>query len=234
MDEGAQQPAPPEAPLGLRGATTAVAADFARIWPMLASVRWSQAVLVVLAMLTFFTGLGMAGSGDFGVGPAFVPLLIVVGLWLLLRASRRGWAARRADELGPGEVRYELDEVGVRLLASRLISERPWSDFKAYRDHGELLELVPRRGPELLLPTRAFDADSLELLRQQLRRRLEDGGGASAVLRGALAGVALLVFLGVWHFFSVDAPPSRRERSAASAELPEDSTGGGPAVDTLK
>lgn len=178
---------------------------------MLAAVRWTQATLGVLAVPTFFIGLGMASSGDFGVGPAFMPLFILAGLWLLLRASRGGWAARRAEELGRGEVRYEIDESGLRLLAPRLTSERPWSDFKAYRDHGDLLELVPRLGAELLLPARAFDADSLELLRQQLRRRLEDGRASSVVLRVALGGVALLVFLGVWHFFSVEGPPPSRD-----------------------
>ncbi|HYJ11192.1 MAG TPA: YcxB family protein [Polyangiaceae bacterium] len=202
-----QQPAPPELGQPLTGEARLCAADFAPLWPRLAIVRVVRSGLAGLAAFALLFGIGAASSGDYSLGAAFTPLLILSGAWLVFERARGGFANIRANRLGAEPVRFTFDDWGLRLVAPRSSREVPWSRLKAFQETGEALLLRPVSGEIVVIPKRAFSAEMLGLVRALLLGRLQERVPVSLALLVAVAVVGMIALLTVWHFSSVEAPP---------------------------
>jgi hypothetical protein len=210
-----QQPAPPELGQPLTGETRLCAADFAPLWPRLAIVRVARSVLAGLSTFALLFGIGAASSGDYSLGAAFVPLLVLSGVWLLFESARRGFSNIRVSQLGAQPARFTFDDWGLRLVAARNSREVPWSRLKAFHETGEALLLRPVSGEIVVIPKRAFSAETLGLVRALLLRRLQERVPVSLALLVAVAVVGMIAFLVLWHFLSIEAPPHQPGPSPA-------------------
>jgi hypothetical protein len=201
------QPAPPEGSETLRGEAQLAAADFQQVWPLLPSVRSWRAFFVFCLVVGLLVCLGGAAIDD--PSPVFqLTPLVVAGVGLVVvRAARDGWLRRQLEMLGDTSMSFELDEQAVRITTANGRQRLKWTELKQYQELSEAFLLVGSELGWLLLPKRAFDPSARSLVRLLLQRHLEERTAGSSVLRVALAVMALLLFLSVWHFLSVDAPP---------------------------
>lgn len=196
------QPAP-ETEYSLQGECEVSAADFRRVWWLVPGARRARTALFPLLALSVLFGVVSLLEPELEAG---IVLTIVTGApYFLLWALGVSFARRRARALGVAPVVYQVSAHGLELRSARQREPHPWSSLRRFVEAPDAWVLYPRRGRVVLVPKRAF-AQNFEHVSWQLRRRLEERTLPSWGLRLGLGLGALVAFLGLWHFFSVDSP----------------------------
>lgn len=193
----------PETEQSLEGQAELGVADFRRIWWLVPGARRARTALFPLAALSVMFALVTPLMGEWvpGIVLALVtsaPYFSVAGLGLVL-------AWRRVRALGAGPVVYRLSGRGLEVRSSRHRQTFPWSSLRGFIETPEAWVIEPHRGKAVLLPKRAFTRN-FEHVGWQLRRRLELHLPPNWGLRFGFGVGALLAFLTLWHFYSLEPP----------------------------
>jgi YcxB-like protein len=210
--EGAQPE--PETEQRLQGEADLSAADFRRLWWYVPGARRARTVLSPLVALSVLFVVVFALVPQFPA--ALVLALVSATPYFVLWALGVSFAGRRAAALGPGPVMYAISENGLELCSSRMRELHAWPSFGSFVETPDTWVLHPRRGKVVFLPKRAF-AGNTEHVSWQLRRRLEQRPPTNWGLRVGLGVGGLVLFLTLWHFFSLDSEGNAGNERGAGA-----------------
>jgi hypothetical protein len=136
----------------------------------------------------------------------FFVVLMVVGL----RRMKSGWAQRAFKDTGSGKASFRFDADGYHSKSSLREAQVAWAALPYYLETPEAFLIYTSTQTVMVLPKRALDgASGVDALRALLAERIrqQPPGGGRPGMKLLIWVVALVVFLSVWHFLNLEAPP---------------------------
>lgn len=187
-------------------------ADWLAAWRAVPQFSWASGyrVWVALALSLVPAAHSYYREGGSGWLPLLIPPLFVGVLALGFRRGRQQFARNAINDMGGGEIRYELTDEGFGVWTPRASSVVAWSGLADVieRDGAFLVYVSPQQF--VLMPQRAFSAPDVARVREVLAERVEKkplrGVPRANAGRKLLLWVILLIaFLAIWKLLGSDA-----------------------------
>jgi hypothetical protein len=227
MEEGRQQPEPPESAPPLVVEVELSQADFSRVWAALPQIRRQRAKFLVLVVVAAAVGVGSvavrdgAPDNDAQWFAVILPMLftgLLVGglLWLMPRS----WARRAVSDIGGGPMKFRFDDAGLEIESPLRRHQLAWAALPQHLETDDAFVIYTSSSSFVVVPKRAFVAGQLEATGALLRRRISTKPVKSGLPRAIAIWAALVIaFLSIWHFLRIDRAPTA-EPDSLEAESP--------------
>ncbi|HVY32516.1 MAG TPA: YcxB family protein [Polyangiaceae bacterium] len=194
------------------GGTELRAEDFAKAYPRLPAFRRLRWILLALPIVWAFSAITTVVGGARPVTvltlPALLPPVvgilaaIALGLWI-----PHSWARRSLAAMGGGRVTFRFDDEGLYYEAPARQFKLGWGALPQHIDVGDSFAIYTSEQTLLIVPKRAFADADVATLGQMLQARIPPLRQRTFPLRLVIWVLAMIFFLSVWHFLSIDAAP---------------------------
>lgn len=185
---------------------------------------WLMPVLMVASML-LYVALTPSAVTTHTVLVFVLPVsFAALGITYFQIAVRRAWVKQALANIG-GPTTYRFDDFAFSSESKLRQHRLAWAALARTVETPEAFLIYTTPQTLLIIPKRAFSDTDVAALRGLLPERVKQQPLATGRISGRVTllvwVVVLTVFLSIWHFFSIDEAPSRRQRhthpSAATA-----------------